>query len=195
MSNTKKAKTSRKTYFISGISVMIGIGLLILLSSTIWLPSLLNSPYSSYSLSPSTEKDFIDRFAKNADVNSGLNLHVQSFYSDPSSTQAGELISFDVYNNTDEPIVFQDHGFGIRLFTPEEELETWKEIMLLYIPAETTKVIGQKTETYDPITDNSFFLLYSDFEIELPEQLRFFIIGTGQLSNKKYVAFVDLLRK
>ncbi len=194
--NKKKKKTpKRQSVLISGISIFLLIGLIIMLTSTVWMPYFLNPPLPSYTPTSSMEEVFIEKFTKNADVNTGISLHVSSFYSDPARTQAGELISFDVYNNTDEPVVFDDIGFGLRFFTPDENLGEWKVVKRLYTPAKTSKIVGPHVQSYDMVNDNSYFVLYSDFDVGLPQKIRVYIKGIGQASNKIYIAFVDLLRE
>jgi hypothetical protein len=193
MSKTKKKTTRKQNVFVSGITIFLLIGLIILFTSTVWLPYFLNPPLPSYTPTSNIGKVFIEKYAKNAEINTGISLHVSSFYSDPASTQPGELISFDVYNNTDEPVVFEDIGFGLRFFTPDENLGDWKEVKIMYIPAKISKIVEANTRSYDIVNDNSYSVNYSDFKVDLPEKIRLFIKGVGQASNKTYVAFVDLL--
>ena len=195
MRKPKKKPFKRQNIFASSISILLLIGFVGMLTSKLWLPYFLRPSLSSYTPTSDMENVFIEKFSKSATVNSGINLHVSSFYGDPSDTQAGELLSIDVYNSTDEPVAFENIGFGLRFFTPNDNLGDWKEVELLYTPAKISKLVGAHTMSYDMVNDNAYSVNYSDFKAELPNKIRLYITGSGQISNKTYVAFVDVLRK
>lgn len=179
---------------MQGCSVLLLVGLTILLTSVIWVPYFINHPNPTFEPSPSMEAAFINKFVRDADANKGITLHVSSFYDSPTRTQSGELLSFDVYNHTNEPVIFDDIGFGIRFFTPDKNLDDWSEVELMIKPDKAKTIVDPATVSDTTAYDNSVSIYYSYFEVNVPKELRVYIIGVGQTSNKFYVAYEDLQR-
>ena len=138
---------------------------------------------------------FINQFAANANINSGITIYVESFYDQPSDTQTGELIEYVILNHTNEDITFSNVGFGLRVFTIDETGGMWQEIFPVIHPDNTQTILMAKVEKYNPQANNSVYLEYSYFRGNLPIKLRILVNGIGKLSHTTYVAYIDLLRK
>lgn len=174
------------------ISICLVIVLLIVWSSTIWLPHLINPSNSTFSVSKDLQQRFISQFAVNADINSGIIISVESFFDRPSASPVNELVEFAVFNNSSEDIYFKNNGFGLRIFTVNDAINEWQEIIPIIHPAEITTTILARTVRVDSHTNNSYFLQYSDFIGKLPSKLRIFVTGIGKITGKTYDAYVDL---
>jgi hypothetical protein len=190
---TKKTKQKLLSLWIS---ICLVIVLLMVWSSSVWLPNLLIPSISTFTVSKDMQKLFFEQFSSNADINSAITIYVDSFYDEPSNTQVGELVNYTVFNHTEEKISFKNNGFGLRIFTPNEGTGEWEELIPIIHPGETPTMLGAKVESIGRQTDTLFYPVeYSDFNGELPSKLRIFVTGTGTVSKKIYVAYVDLLRK
>lgn len=187
-------KTNRRK-ILQGKAAILVIGFVVLLSSPLWLASINSPSFNTYEPSSELEVEFVENYAKNANINNEILLRVTSFHNNEFESQAGELVEFEVYNKANEPIVFKDIGFGVRIFTPDETSMTWKEINLLYSPETAPKIIDPNTVSFNPGIYNSFVIFYSDFGVEIPNNIRLYISGVGQVTNKDYIAFVDLTRE
>jgi hypothetical protein len=191
----KKNLIISKRKIVRGLAAFLVIGFLILLTSPLWLANLNNPSFNSYAPSSDLEVEFSESYAKNADINTGILIRVTAFYKNEFESQMGKFVEFEVYNETNEPVIFKNIGFGIRIFSPDETSVAWQEIKLLYSPEMVPKIIDSNTTSFNPNIYNSFVVLYSDFDVELPKNIRLYISGVGQITNKDYIAFVDLARE
>jgi hypothetical protein len=174
------------------ISLCLVFVLLIAWSSTIWLPKLVIPSISTFSVSNDLQQQFISQYAVNADINSGVTISVESFFDRPSDSPVKELVEFTVFNNSSEDIYFKNNGFGLRIFTVNDTIEEWQEIIPIIHPADIPTILLARTERVGPQTNNSYYLQYSDFVGKLPSKLRIFITGIGKITGKTYDAYIDL---
>ena len=141
------------------------------------------------------ENNFTEQYLSDSDVNSGITLLLLSFHNKATDSQAGEFIDFAVLNHSSESISFPNAAYGLRIFSPNELSSKWNELSTVFSLGNDETLLAPHTEVYGPQTNDSFFLLYSDFETIFPEKLRICVFGVGQLSHKKYAACVDALRE
>lgn len=185
---------------------LIPIILLIGLASFLWLmfPQPSSQEYEidqryevnqNYDVSQIMEEIFYNNFLVNTESNSGITIYLVSFYSNSTDTQVGEFIEYSVLNHTSEYVVFPNRAFGLRVFTPNENLHKWVEVSPNIVFGDITTGLPPYTEASGTQTENLFFLLYSDYKPNLPEKLRFCVFGVGQNTQKKYVACLDTLRE
>jgi len=183
----------KKTSFLSNI-------LLFILISFSWVacseqPSQEPKTDQSYIVSQGMEDNFNENFLLNTEVNTGITIYLVSFYDNPADTQIGEFIAYSILNHTNEYVVFPNRAFGLRVFTPNENLHKWVEISPEIVFGDITTGLPPHTEASGTQTENLFFLLYSDYKPNLPEKLRFCVFGVGQVTQKKYTACLDALRE
>lgn len=150
----------------------------------------------TFKLNPEMEQQFKQQYLIGTDYNNGITLKLTSFYDDPSDTQAKVFFDDLILNHTDEPILFSNIFLGIRIYSPNEISKEWIEIQTDIKPGGDTAIIPAHTETINLDTINSSYMLYSYIKkSNLPEKLRICVFGTGQATQQKYAACVDVLRK
>ena len=150
--------------------------------------------YQSYEVSQIMEEIFNKNFLVNTEANIGITIDLIYFYSHSTDTQVGELIEYSVLNHTNEYVVFPNRAFGLRVFTPNEDLHKWVEISPNIVFGDITTGLPPHTEASGTQTENLFFMLYSYYNPPLPEKLRFCVFGVGHITQKKYAACLDALR-
>jgi len=182
--------------YIKSLGIVLAVAILASISAPLWLYPILNRTNIGFSPSQEMEQEFAKQVLVNADVNTGVTIQLLSFHDDATDTQAGEFFDYAVLNHTDEPINFPNAAYGLRIFSPDEASHQWREVIpVIPLGTDTTQLLP-KTESYGHKTNNSFFMLYSDFDnMDIPQKLRICVFGVGKLTGKKYVAFVDVLRK
>ena len=181
----------------SWVSLVSVIVILAGVTSPIWLIPLLSGSIShqTFDVSEEIEKSFSDIFLKDSDSNSGITILLLSFYDEPSETQAGQFFDIAILNHTDENISFSNVAYGLRIFTPNKTSNKWREIKSIYSFGSDETILSRKTEGYSPKLNNSYTMFYSEFNDDIPEELRICVFGIGQITLKNYAACMDILRK
>lgn len=184
----KQQKRINRTRLLLTILILFGLSPLALLLA-------INSrSVKSFTVDPTLEQDFERMYVKYADVNSGISIQILSSYNAPTETDFGGLAEYAVYNHSQEPIIFPDSGFGLRIFTIQNDA-IWKEIKqnTPFMENPTTMMpSGKVIDSFGNLKKNSLFLRYSDFDTEIPSMLRLYVAGTGQKTHINYVAYIDL---
>jgi hypothetical protein len=99
-----------------------------------------------------------------------------------------------VLNHTDEPIVFNNKGFGLVVFWGDGEAKEWKRVSLHPSPEDypTPISLAAHTETW---TGNNLWILHGtdikDYYHLNP--LRAYVGGFGEETGKEYIAYWDPL--
>lgn len=182
--------------YVKGIGILVAIVVFASVTASLWFPSMLAQKHVRFIASEEMEQEFSKQFLANTDVNTGVTIQLLSFHKDASDTQAGEFLDYAVLNHSDEPITFPNVAYGLRIFSPDELSRQWLEVKPAFSLGSDTTIVLPKTESYGPKSNNSFFVLYSDFDnTDIPKKFRVYVFGTGQTTNKKYVAFIDVSRE
>lgn len=108
-------------------------------------------------------------------------------------TPSANYVSLLILNHTEEPIVFDDVGFGIQVFQYESPSSEWRQVNLPYVPEKKQKVLPPKTEKFDFTVLNGWEFNDSDFINLSTNVVRIIIRGIGADSSKNYGAYIDLL--
>jgi hypothetical protein len=183
--------TMRRTMQIS----LGAIGLiLVIFSILIGVPSNHNAPVTptSYPItslfSKDADKAFVSSFTGGTDLNSGITME-QARSAIP---EQANNITFAVFNHTDEPILFEDQGFGITIFRYDDTHKLWERLQLQYTPYRELRTLPPKLERWDLDINNTWSVSEDETTASGAEKLRLYISGTGQTTNKIYGAYLDV---
>jgi len=183
-----------KRKYLNYFGVLVLIAILIGISIPVWIFPLFSNSHKKFTISQGMEQEFLSLYKENADVNKGVTIQLLSFYDNEADTQAGIFFDMAILNHTDEPIVFPNAAYGLRIFTPDEIILEWIEVIPNFPLGDDATLLMPKTESYGPNTNNSFFMPYVAFDADIPNKLRISVFGIGQITNKTYIAFVDVSR-
>jgi hypothetical protein len=139
------------------------------------------------------ENSFVKMLGQDVDLNSGITIIRSSIglvISGP--TPDPNNVSFLVFNHTDEPIMFQNMGFGLKVFWFDQKAGMWNQIMLPHTPYASKQILPAHLEKYSSSITNQWFIFSDDINITPSRELRIFIEGVGTVTNKKYGAFINL---
>lgn len=118
------------------------------------------------------------------DVNKGLNI---------KKIESSDGFSFVVLNHTNETIVFEDQGFGMRLFSFDNPSAEWQNLSLEFRYEKILTTIPANTESWDIEVQNTGTLFESDLAKLKFEKIRLLISGHGDKSNTYYFAYLDFI--
>lgn len=181
--------------YTKGIGILLVIVVFASIATSLWFLPMLSQTHAGFIVSQEMEQEFAKQFLANADVNTGVTIQLLSFHKDASDTQAGEFLDYAVLNHTNEPINFPDAAYGLRIFSLDELSHQWLEVKPAFSLGTDSTIVPPRTESYGPKSNNSFFMLYSDFDNkDIPKKLRIYLFGIGQMTDKIYVAFIDVSR-
>jgi hypothetical protein len=177
------------------IGVILVIGIVAGTSAPLWIPLLFAETHPGFTVSQEMEQIFATQYLADAEVNSGLTIQLLSFQGNTTDNPYDTLISYAVWNNTDEPIVFTNGFYDIGVLSPDELSQKWVEVKLSSLIGNDQVLLLPRNEKPDPYSTNMRVLMFSDFDnVDIPESLRFYVSGTGQITGKNYVAFIDVSR-
>ncbi len=138
------------------------------------------------------DEAFSQIYANDVDLNKGITIKRIPFGSAIGGpTPSPNNFAMDILNHTDEPIRFQNQGFGLRTFIYDQERAAWSEITIQK-PFSEIVILPAKTESFDPTIDNSWVMPDEEFEQVQISDVRIFITGTGEKTGKTYAACYDL---
>jgi len=165
-------------------------------SVPLWLFTRLSNKGTGFTVSDEMKNKFTEQFLSNTEVNKGVTIQILSSQGKAVDNPFDTLISYAVWNNTDEPIVFDNEFYGISVFSPDELTQKWNEVKLSSLIGNDQVVLLPKNENPRPYSTNRRVLVFSDFEnANIPENMRFCVFGTGQITGKKYSACTDISRR
>jgi hypothetical protein len=101
-------------------------------------------------------------------------------------------VSLLILNHTEEPIEFENQGFGVQVFEYDASTSQWNEVILPYKPERKKKIVPAKLEDFDFEILNNWELTGEDFTNSKTGKVRILISGRGLDTGKKYYAFTDI---
>ena len=138
--------------------------------------------------STEANESFVSSIVRNTDLNSGITMEKST----PLYSSQANNITFAVFNHTDEPIIFANQGFGITVFRYDEINNLWETLKLQYVPYPETVILPPKLEKWDFDIGNSWDILENETTAFGIEQLRLYVSGKGETTNKIYGAYLDV---
>jgi len=108
------------------------------------------------------------------------------------ASTGGRDIHFMVLNHANEPVVFPDRSFGMRLYVPDPLHYSWNEVLLGVGPPEQPWALPAKLESWDPVMDNTWSILAEHLPMSQSRTYRLYVSGIGSQSKEEYGAFVDI---
>jgi len=134
-----------------------------------------------------------NRLDSSYEVNGGLRLErIQAVAMEGIPAPSANYVALLILNHTEEPINFDDIGFGIQVFQYEPASSQWNKVVLPYVPEKKSITLPPKTEGFNSKVLNSWEFKDRDFVNVDSNVIRIFIRGLGENSNKHYAAFIDL---
>jgi hypothetical protein len=171
------------------------IGLILVIFSVIsGMPRNHNVPVTptSYPItslfSKDADKAFVSSFVGGTDLNSGVAMERAT----PATPDQANNITFAVFNHTDEPILFENQGFGIIVFRYDDTNKLWERLQLQYTPYGELTTLPPKLERWDLDIGNVWSVPDEETTAFAAEKLRLYISGKGQTTNKVYGAYLDV---
>lgn len=101
-------------------------------------------------------------------------------------------VSLLILNHTNEPVEFENVGFGLQVFEYDPSTSQWNKVALPYTPEHKKKIVPPKLEDFNFEVLNNWELTDEDFINSKSGYVRILISGQGLNSGKKYYAFLDL---
>src|SRR5688500_12259168 len=130
---------------------------------------------------------------KSNEINTGLTIErLRIVAIEAIPTPSGNHVSLLILNHTQEPIAFNNIGFGVQVFEYDSSLLEWRKVALPYTPEKREKVIPPQLEKFDFEVLNSWEFTNEEFIDVRTGILRILIGGMGVNSGKNYYAFIDL---
>jgi hypothetical protein len=149
-------------------------------------------PTPKYNLG--ANKAFLDvaNITDNYDLNRGITLErISTILLDGIPTPSPNFISLLILNHTDEPILFENQGFGIRVYEYDPATKSWSLASLPYSPMDNSKTLPPHVESFDFELLNSWQLNESDLAKINKTDIRIIVVGEGVKSSQKYGAYLD----
>lgn len=131
---------------------------------------------------------FVSSVADNVDLNSGITMEAAR----SAIPEQINNVNFAVFNHTDEPILFTNQGFNLTVFRYDEIARKWENLPLRYVPNSEPKILPPRLETWDFELNNSWDILEDQTTDWGYKQIRIYISGDGEMTNKTYGAYLDV---
>jgi hypothetical protein len=130
---------------------------------------------------------FVSSVAGEVDLNSGITMER------PASAIPEQInnVGFAVFNHTDEPILFSNQGFDLTVFRYDEITKKWENLPLRYVPHSEPTILPPRIETWSDV-DKTWAILEDETTAWGYKQIRIYISGKGQMTNKTYGAYLDV---
>jgi len=132
---------------------------------------------------------FVSSVAGDVDLNSGITMDGPTPIAIPEQINN---IDFAVFNHTDEPILFNNQGFDLRVFRYDEIAKMWENLPLRYVPHSEPTILPPRLETEYSDVHNSWAILDDETTAWGYKQIRIYISGIGQMTNRIYGASLDV---
>lgn len=147
-----------------------------------------NHPASAVTITPSpavslfseeANEIFVSSVAGDVDLNSGITMD------GPTPVAIPEQI-----NNIDFAVFNQ--GFDLTVFRYDEVTKTWENLPLRYVPHAEPTILPPRLETRYSDVNNSWHILEDETTAWGYKQIRLYVSGKGQMTNKIYGAYLDV---
>ena len=157
-----------------------------------------NHPASAVTITPSpavslfseeANEIFVSSVAGDVDLNSGITMDGPTPVAIPEQINN---IDFAVFNHTDEPILFSNQGFDLTVFRYDEIAKKWENLPLRYVPHAEPTILPPRLETRYSDVNNSWDILEDETTAWGYKQIRLYVSGKGQMTNKTYGAYLDV---
>jgi hypothetical protein len=139
--------------------------------------------------SDEANKIFVSSVAGDVDLNSGITMDGPTPVAIPEQINN---IDFAVFNHTDEPILFSNQGFDLTVFRYDEPAKKWENLPLRYVPHSEPTILPPRLETEYSEVHNSWSILEDETTAWGYKQIRIYVSGKGQTTNKTYGAYLDV---
>ncbi len=134
---------------------------------------------------------FYDIIGQEVDLNNGVTMEIIPLLQPTSEPlQSPNHFDFVVFNNTAEPIKFQDQGFGLEVYAFEGS--AWKLLELKYAPIISEKSLPPKLKKLDFDIANMWSLFEENLYSLPSRNIRLYIHGVGEKTNNLYGAYMDI---
>ncbi len=138
------------------------------------------------------DEKFFQNYAKDVNLNQGVTIsRIPLGVVLEGPTPSPNYFTMKIFNHSDEPIRFQNQGFGLRTFVYDQESAAWNEVKVQK-PFPETVVLPAKTESFDPTVNNKWTIPDDNFEQLKNSEVRIYITGTGEKTGNTYAAYYDL---
>ena len=107
----------------------------------------------------------------------------------------GEMIDFNIYNHSDESVVFKDRTFSVQGFCPDTQNMEWKTFPIIFVQTNqqpSSVTLPPNLNVFDREVYNSLAFFRIALEESGCDVIRLFIVGKGSISNKSYGAYIDI---
>ncbi|MBC6962638.1 MAG: hypothetical protein DWB48_07885 [Nitrosomonas sp.] len=131
---------------------------------------------------------FASEVAGKADLNLGITMERAI----PVDASQINNVTFAVFNHTDEDILFPNQGFGLIIFAYDNVGKQWIPQPLMHPPYPQKTTLSAKLESWYTEIDNSWDVFENEIVSLGYKQLRLYVSGIGQVSNKLYGAYLDV---
>jgi hypothetical protein len=148
-----------------------------------------NHPPGASLFSDEANKIFVSSIAGNIDLNSGITMDGPTPVAIPEQIN---YIDFAVFNHTDESILFSNQGFDLTVFRYDEVTKTWETLPLRYVPHTEPTILPPRLETKYSDVLNSWSILEDETTAWGYRQIRIYVYGKGQTTDKTYGAYLDV---
>jgi hypothetical protein len=146
-------------------------------------------------INPTVHSDFFKTVALDSsyEINMGLTVErMKTIAVEGAPAPSVNYVSILILNHTSESIIFSDIGFGVQVFQYNLRNSEWASVSLPYLPEKTQKVLPPNTKKYDFNVLNNWEFRDRDFVNVDTAWIRILFTGTGEVSSKKYAAFIDV---
>ena len=148
-----------------------------------------NHPTATSLFSEEANEIFVSSVAGDVDLNSGITIDGPTPVAIPEQINN---IDFAVFNHTDEPILFSNQGFDLIVFRYDETARKWENLPLRYVPNSEPTILPPQLETRYSDVNNSWHILEDETTAWGYKQIRIYVSGNGQMTNKTYGAYLDV---
>ena len=147
-----------------------------------------DNPATASLFSDEANEIFVSSVAGKIDLNLGITIESTT----PAIPDQINYVDFHVFNHTDEPILFPNQGFGVIAFRYDEIAKEWKNLPLHYVPHAEPTILPPRIETWNTDVINSWSIFEDETTAWGYKDVRIYVSGKGQMTNKTYSAYLDV---
>lgn len=186
---------TKKSFFLSTIGISALLFILYNVFSAYYISKQQNTRLAELLPTPvvSTDEDtlFYALIGQEVNMNNGVTMGVVTSMQPMSEPpQPLNHFTYVVFNNTSEAIRFPDQGFGLEIYTIENS--AWKLLQLRYVPIASEKELPPKLKKLDFDAENFLSLSEENLNSLPSHNIRLYIHGVGEKTNKRYGAYLDI---
>jgi hypothetical protein len=145
-------------------------------------------PTAASLFSDEANEIFVSSVAGKIDLNSGIIMESTT----PAIPDQINYVDFNVYNHTDEPILFPNQGFGLTVFRYDEIAKEWENLPLHYVPHAEPTILPPRIGTWNTDVINSWSIFEDETTAWGYKHIRIYVSGKGMTTNKTYGAYLDV---